>query len=96
MVNGEPELSALRGEVVRFYLTNTANTRVFNVRFSGAKMKLTGGDSGRCEREEFVDGLHRSWVEGLSTASTASIASNPLLSTVMKPAASSGKTTCSK
>jgi FtsP/CotA-like multicopper oxidase with cupredoxin domain len=33
LVNGEPELSlnALSGEVVRFYLTNTANTRVFNV-----------------------------------------------------------------
>src|SRR4051812_22503296 len=33
LVGGEadPELSAQSGEVVRFYLTNTANTRVFNV-----------------------------------------------------------------
>ena len=57
LVNGEPDLSltADRGEVVRLYLTNTANTRVFNVAPAGARMKLVGGDSGRCEREEFVD-----------------------------------------
>ena len=40
---------------MRFYLTNTANTRVFKVALPGARMKLVGGDSGRCEREEFVD-----------------------------------------
>ena len=45
------------GEVVRFYLTNTANTRVFNVALPGARIKLVGGDSGRCEREEFVDSV---------------------------------------
>jgi hypothetical protein len=33
--------------VVRLYLTNTANTRVFNVSLFGAGMKLVGGDSGR-------------------------------------------------
>ena len=46
------ELDARRGEVVRFYLTNTANTRVFNVGIAGARMKLVGGDSGRYEHEE--------------------------------------------
>ena len=50
-------LSVRRGEVLRFYLTNTANTRVFNVGFSGARMKLVGGDSGRCEQERFVDSV---------------------------------------
>ena len=57
LANGEPDLSlgARQGEVVRFYLTNTANTRVFNVGIPGARMKLVGGDSGRYEREEFVD-----------------------------------------
>jgi FtsP/CotA-like multicopper oxidase with cupredoxin domain len=57
LVNGEPELSlqARRGEVVRFYVTDTANTRVFNVGLRGARMKLVGGDSGHYEREEFVD-----------------------------------------
>jgi FtsP/CotA-like multicopper oxidase with cupredoxin domain len=51
----EPTLGARLGEVVRFYLTNTANTRVFNVRMPGTRMKLVGGDSGRCEHEAFVD-----------------------------------------
>ena len=57
LVGGETdlELDAQRGEVVRFYLTNTANTRVFNVALPGARMKLVGGDSGRYEREELVE-----------------------------------------
>jgi FtsP/CotA-like multicopper oxidase with cupredoxin domain len=57
LVNGEPKLSftALRGEVVRFYFTGTANTRVFNIAIPGARMKLVGGDGGHCEREEFVE-----------------------------------------
>ena len=57
LVGGEPDLalSARPGEVMRFYLTNTANTRVFKVTLPGARMKLVGGDSGRCEREEFVE-----------------------------------------
>jgi len=57
LVAGEPDLtlSAQFGEVVRFYLTNTANTRVFNVSIPNARMKLVGGDSGHFEREHFVD-----------------------------------------
>jgi FtsP/CotA-like multicopper oxidase with cupredoxin domain len=57
LVAGETDLSldAKLGEVVRLYLTNTANTRVFNVRLPGARMKLVGGDSGRYEREELVE-----------------------------------------
>jgi FtsP/CotA-like multicopper oxidase with cupredoxin domain len=50
-------LDTQAGEVVRFYFTNTANTRVFNVAVRRARMKLVGGDSGRCEREEFVDSV---------------------------------------
>jgi FtsP/CotA-like multicopper oxidase with cupredoxin domain len=59
LVNGEPALmlAAQRGEVVRLYLTNTANTRVFNVVLSGARMKLVGSDSGHYEREELVDAV---------------------------------------
>jgi FtsP/CotA-like multicopper oxidase with cupredoxin domain len=59
LVDGEPELQleARRGEVVRFYLTDTANTRVFNVALPGARMKRVGGDSGHYEREELVDGV---------------------------------------
>jgi FtsP/CotA-like multicopper oxidase with cupredoxin domain len=59
LVGGETDLTlrARAGEVMRFYLTNTANTRVFNVALPGARMKLVGGDSGRYEREEIVDSL---------------------------------------
>jgi FtsP/CotA-like multicopper oxidase with cupredoxin domain len=59
LVGGETDLSlrARRGEVVRLYLTNTANTRVFNVALPGARMKLVGGDSGRYEHERFVDSV---------------------------------------
>ncbi len=39
LISGEPDLSltARRGEVVRLYLTNTANTRVFKVKLPGAR-----------------------------------------------------------
>jgi FtsP/CotA-like multicopper oxidase with cupredoxin domain len=59
LVGGEEHLRlhAAAGEVVRFYLTNTANTRVFDVGFRGAQMKLVGGDSGRCEHEQLVDSV---------------------------------------
>jgi FtsP/CotA-like multicopper oxidase with cupredoxin domain len=60
LVNGEPAPSSLTvrsGEVVRLYLTNTANARVFNVVLRGASMKLVGGDSGHYEREQIVDGV---------------------------------------
>ena len=57
LIAGETDLriDAQPGEVVRFYLTNTANTRVFKVALPGAQMKLVGGDSGRVEREELVE-----------------------------------------
>jgi FtsP/CotA-like multicopper oxidase with cupredoxin domain len=57
LVAGEPDLAlqARRGEVVRFYLTNTANTRVFNATLPGAQMKLVGADAGHYEHEELVD-----------------------------------------
>jgi FtsP/CotA-like multicopper oxidase with cupredoxin domain len=56
LVSGEQDhtLTAKAGEVVRLWLTNTANTRVFNMALPGAQMKLVGGDSGRVENEEFV------------------------------------------
>ena len=59
LVNGEARYRAEvgRGEVVRLHVVNTANTRIFNFGLSGARMKLVGGDSGRYEREEFVDAV---------------------------------------
>jgi FtsP/CotA-like multicopper oxidase with cupredoxin domain len=57
LVAGDSDLrlSIPAGEVVRLWLTNTANTRVFNITLPGARMKLVGGDSGRVEYEEFVE-----------------------------------------
>jgi FtsP/CotA-like multicopper oxidase with cupredoxin domain len=56
LVSGEQDhsVTARAGEVVRLWLTNTANTRVFNVQLPDARMKLVGGDSGRVEHEEFI------------------------------------------
>src|SRR5436305_706301 len=51
----DPSLAVKRGEVVRFFFTNTANTRVFRVALPGAQIKLVGGDSGHVEHEQFVD-----------------------------------------
>ena len=57
LINGQTEYraEAAVGEVVRLHLVNTANTRIFNFALGGARMKLVGGDSGRVEREEFID-----------------------------------------
>jgi len=59
LTSGDPDLrlEARAGEVVRLWLTNTANTRVFNLTLPGARMKLVGGDSGRVEREEFIESV---------------------------------------
>ena len=59
LVGGDPDprLEAGAGEVVRLWLTNTANTRVFNLAVAGARMKLVGGDSGRVEHEELVESV---------------------------------------
>jgi suppressor of ftsI len=59
LVNGEPSfhLSVSRGEVVRFYFTNAANTRPFNISIDGARLKLVGGDVGKLEREEWVESV---------------------------------------
>ena len=57
LTNGEATFSgeAAVGEVVRLYVVNTANTRIFKFGLRGARMKLVGGDSGRCEHETCVD-----------------------------------------
>jgi FtsP/CotA-like multicopper oxidase with cupredoxin domain len=57
LINGETGFAgqAAVGEVVRLYLVNTANTRIFNFAVRGARAKLVGSDSGRYERETFAD-----------------------------------------
>ena len=59
LVNGETNYlwNAKQGEVVRMYFTNAANTRPFNIRIPGVKMKLVGGDNGKYEREEWKESI---------------------------------------
>ncbi len=59
LVNGTTDysLDVALGDVVRFYLTNVANTRTFNVVFGGARVKVVGSDVSKFEREEWVDSV---------------------------------------
>jgi suppressor of ftsI len=56
LVNGEPHyaLRVKKGSVVRFFLTNVASSRTYNVSFGGAPIKVVAGDVSRFEREERV------------------------------------------
>ncbi len=56
LINGEPsyDLTARKGEVVRLFLTNVSNTRVYNLSFGGARIKAVGGDIGKFEHEVWV------------------------------------------
>ncbi len=58
-VNGETDymLNVMKGEVIRFYFTNSANVRPFNLVIAGAKMKLVGGDSGLYEHDMWIDSV---------------------------------------
>ncbi len=59
LVNGDTNytLSTKKGEVVRFYVTNAANTRPFNFVIAGAKMKLVGADGGAYEKDQLADAV---------------------------------------
>lgn len=54
-----PSIQVAQGSVVRFYITNVANTRTFRLVTTnpGTKMKLVGSDVGRYEHDEFVDSI---------------------------------------
>ena len=56
LVAGRPDwrMEVARGEVVRLFLVNTANTRVFNVGVSGARMKLVGATAA-ATTETFIE-----------------------------------------
>lgn len=56
LVNSEPQydLTVHRGAVVRFYLTNVASSRTYNLSFSGAPIKVVASDVSRFEREQDV------------------------------------------
>ncbi|HEX5004407.1 MAG TPA: multicopper oxidase family protein [Gemmatimonadales bacterium] len=56
LVNGEPAwtLAVRRGEVVRFHVTNAANSRTWNLAMPGVPMKVLASDVSRFEREQRV------------------------------------------
>ena len=59
LINGSENytLNLKKGEVVRFYVTNTSNTRSYNMTFGGQPFKLIGSDLGKYERETWQDNL---------------------------------------
>ena len=59
LLNGvaDYELEVKRGEVIRFYLTNTSNTRTYNLSIGEQPMKLVASDVGRFEKEVWVDNV---------------------------------------
>ncbi|HLC46069.1 MAG TPA: multicopper oxidase family protein, partial [archaeon] len=59
LVNGGTgyELPAKTGEVIRFYALNAANTRVFNFKIPGARLKVVGTDVSSFESEYFADSV---------------------------------------
>jgi FtsP/CotA-like multicopper oxidase with cupredoxin domain len=59
LVNGEPRyrLAVRAGDVVRFYLTNVSNARVYNVAFGGARLKVVASDGGKYEREVWTSNV---------------------------------------
>jgi FtsP/CotA-like multicopper oxidase with cupredoxin domain len=43
------------GDIVRYWLTNSANARPVKIKFDGAKMKLIGADHGLYQSDQLVD-----------------------------------------
>jgi FtsP/CotA-like multicopper oxidase with cupredoxin domain len=59
LINGEPDwqIEAERGEVIRFYLTNSSNSRTWNLSIPGIPMKLVATDVSRFEHEEWIESV---------------------------------------
>lgn len=59
LVNGgtDASLRVRRGEVVRFFMTNVANSRTFNATFGTGRVKLVASDVGRFEHEAWTSSV---------------------------------------
>ncbi|MEK7672367.1 MAG: multicopper oxidase family protein [Patescibacteria group bacterium] len=59
LVNGKTDYQKNfnTGEVVRFYIANASNTRIYNLSIPNAKIKLVGGDNGKYEYETWHDNI---------------------------------------
>ena len=55
--NSDETFEVSAGNTTRFFLTNVANTRTFNIQFSGAELKRVGADASKYEREELVNSV---------------------------------------
>ncbi len=56
LVNGETDhsLKVSPGEVVRFFITNVANSRTFNITFGSNRIKLVASDIGKYQKEQWI------------------------------------------
>lgn len=56
LVNGQvlPTLKVTQNEIIRFYVLNSSNTRVYAFSIPNAKIKRVGGDNGLYEKEEWA------------------------------------------
>ena len=59
LINGKINysLNVKKGEVIRFFILNTANVRPFNLSFENISLKIIGSDSGKYEKEFFADSI---------------------------------------
>ncbi|KEQ57057.1 Blue copper oxidase CueO protein [Marine Group I thaumarchaeote SCGC AAA799-E16] len=59
LINGEPDyvLEVPQNEILKFYLTNTANTRTFNFQIEGQDLKLVTSDMSDYGESKFVDSV---------------------------------------
>ena len=59
MINGNTDysLELKQGDIARFYLTSTANTRTFDFGIDQHKLKLVGDDASKYEKETITDSV---------------------------------------
>jgi suppressor of ftsI len=59
LINNQPhwQSRARVGDIVRYWLTNSANARPVKIKFDGAKMKLIGADHGFYQTDQLVDSV---------------------------------------
>ncbi len=59
LINGETDytLDVSKGEVIRIFFTNAANTRPFKLAIPGARLKIVGADGGAYEQEFFAESV---------------------------------------
>lgn len=59
LLNGQTdyELNVNKGQIVRFFLVDTANARPYNFTVEGHKLKLVGGDGGKYEKESLANSV---------------------------------------